>query len=162
MSVNTSVKTSLSTLELIGSTEEVNTNDWSEEVTLPLAPPDVSGEILGITLISRLSSATGSTGTIQVPDGKLFFFDADPGLSVGDTELASGIHDNILGFVDIIPADWYSDAKGAAAYNIGPIPFFNLKNVFLAWFHEDAADFNDATGDEEILEAVIRYRTEDK
>ena len=159
--VVTRVKTS-TVLELVGKGEEVNTSDWGEEVAFTLRPEDVSGEVLGINLVGRIDDATGGTGTIPVPAGKLFFFDADPGLAAGDTELGSGVHDSILGEVVVSAGDWYSDAKGAAAYFDNPIAFYTLKTLYMAWFHTDATDINDATGDDEILEMAFRYRTEDK
>ena len=163
MSPVTRVKTS-TVLELVGKDEEVNTSDWGEDIAFTLRPEDVSGEVLGINLVGRLFSATGGTtgANIPVPAGKLFFFDADPGLSVGDTELTSGIHDNIIGEVVVAASDWYLDAKGSAAYFDNPIAFYSLKTLYMAWFHTDATDINDATDDDEVLEMVFRYRTEDK
>ena len=159
--VVTRVKTS-TVLELVGKDEEINTSDWGEEVAFTLRPEDVSGEVLGINLVGRIDDATGGTGTIPVPAGKLFFFDADPGLAAGDTELGSGVHDSVIGEVVVAASDWYSDAKGAAAYFDNPIAFYTLKILYMAWFHTDATDINDATGDDEILEMAFRYRTEDK
>jgi len=159
--VVTRVRTS-TVLELVGKDDEVNTSDWSEEIVFTLSPEDVSGEVLGINLVGRLDDATGGTGTIPVPAGKLFFFDTDPGLAVGDTELGSGVHDSMIGEVVIAASDWYSDAKASMAFFDNPIAFYTLKTLYMAFFLTDAADINDATGDDEILEMVFRYRTEDR
>ncbi len=150
------------TLSLVSLSEEVNTGDWGTSVEFTLPIEDVSGEILGITLVGRRDSATGDTGVIPIPAGKLVVFDADPSISAGDTFLTSGIHQTIIGEVPVVAGDYTAFGRGSVAFFDNPLPFYGLKNLYFAWFHEDATDINDATGDNEVFELTIRFRIEDR
>ena len=147
----------LDTIELIGADEAVAQNQWSEEAAFTLPAGDVSGEILGVTLITRETA----TGVILTPTGKLAVFKADPGLAAGDTGLTTGKHAELLGVIDFVAGDWYSDGKGGFAFSDKPIAFFSLKTLYFAWYQESAAGFNSATGDNEILEIAATMRVED-
>ncbi len=146
------------TLELVGATEKVDTNEWAPEVELPFTVSDPSGEILGINLSMR----TTATGVFFIPAGKIAVFRSDPAITNGAVALGANIHGEILGILDVVAGDWYSDTGGSAIYLPTPIPFFPLKILYFAFFNEDTTSINAATGDEEILEANILFRIEDR
>ena len=137
------------TLELVGNAEVIAQNDWTEDVSLTLAIEDVSGQILGINLTTR-REATG--GAILAPSGTLMVFDADPGLSTGDTALVTGVHRTVLGTVAIATGDWFADVGGAVVYKPVLIPFYTLKTLYFAFFWTLAGTINSAVGDDEIIE----------
>lgn len=147
----------LDTLELVGADEAVAQNQWGASVAHTLPRGDVSGEILGLTLITRETA----TGTILTPAGKLAVFKSDPSIAAGATGLTTGDHAEVLGAIDVIAGDWYSDTKGGFAYFDKPIAFFTLKTLYFAWLQESTPGFNSATGDDEILEMAAELRIED-
>lgn len=134
--------------ELIGSGDAVAASRWGKSVSLTMPVGDMDGEVMQVVVSTR----TGGTGQILTPDGKLFFFDADPAISAGATGLTTGEHATIIGEFDIESADFYSDTKGAVAVNKNSIAFYPLKTLYVAWFQEASTGFNGATGDLEILE----------
>lgn len=147
----------LDTIELIGADEAVIQNRWGGSVAVELPAEDISGEILGLSLITR----AGATGTILTPAGKLAVFKSDPSISAVATGLTTGDHAEMIGLIDVVAGDWYSDTKGAMAFFDNPIAFFTLKILYFAWFQESAAGFNSAGDDEETLELAGTMRIED-
>lgn len=140
--------------ELIGTDEQVDQNDYGGSVGVALAER-ASGEILSFTFYSRM---TGS-GSVQTPAGTLLILDADPAVSAGDTSIAAAERQTVIGQVVVAAADWQADANGASACITGtPIPFHALETLYFVWFHEDATSYNDAGGDDEILEFNFWYR----
>ena len=116
--------------ELVGTDEEVNTNDYGGSVGVALAAAH-SGELVSFCFYSDESGS----GAVQTPAGKLLILDADPAVSAGDTSLAAGEWPTILGIVDVSAADWLSDANGGAAYIIDqPVAFHSLSTLYLVWF----------------------------
>ena len=143
--------------ELVGKDEEVNTSDYGASVAVTLADSTTSGEILSFMFVAL---ETGS-GAVQDSAGKLFIFDADPGISAGDTALvAAGVeHKTLVGKIDVAAADWTTDASGGAAFIYNqPVAFHSLATLYLAWFHTDATDLNDGAGDDEELWVNLWYR----
>jgi len=76
--------------ELIGVDERVDQNEYSGSVAVPLAAT-CSGEIVQVTLISR------QAGAPLTPQGTLFFLDADPAVSPGDTAMTAAEHLTVIG-----------------------------------------------------------------
>lgn len=146
-------------LELVGVDERIDQNDYTPDVPFTLRPPDSSGQILGINLITR-RGATG--GVILTPAGTILVFDVSPAISTGDTALVTGFHDNILGTVTVATGDWFADVGGGVVYKPALIPYYTLKTLYFAFFWADAASINGATGDQETLEMIANYRVEDK
>lgn len=142
--------------ELVGINEEVNTDDYGASVQVSFGET-ASGEFLAFMFVA---SETGS-GAVHDSAGQLLIFDADPAISAGDTALvaAGAEHKTLIGIVTVAASDWQTDANGGAAfiYNV-PVPFHELGSVYLAWFHTDATDLNDAEGDDELLHVNAWYR----
>jgi hypothetical protein len=140
--------------EVIDKDDQVDQNDYSADCNVSLGGT-YSGEILGIALFT---SETGA-GAILKPNGRLYIFDADPGLSAGDTAFSSIANANkAIGVVDIATTDWEGDAVIAVASKSVAIPFHAVNKLYFAWFHKLAASFNDAGGDDEELHLNFWYR----
>jgi len=145
-------------LELVGTDEQVDQNDYSGSVSLTLARPDIHGEILSVSLIST----EDSTGTVLQPTGKLFVFDADPSISSGDTKIDQASYAFLVGVVDIASGDWVADDEGAVAFiSEGdaqlPLPFSPEKTLYFAFLNTLATSINSAAGDDEQLEMRAFY-----
>ena len=132
--------------------EYTNTADFALSADL-----DESGEILSVLLVS---SESGS-GAVQTPAGVLYFFDADPDTSAGDTALvAAGVeHKTLLGFVTINSTDWVSDASGGAAFKAVSIPFHITATIYAVFQTAvGAGAINSAVGDDEMIDLNFWYR----
>jgi hypothetical protein len=143
-------------LELIGINEQVDQNEYCNAViaSLPSGQP-MSGEILHVTLYTR---ETGS-GAVLTPAGILYILDADPAVAAGATLITATVRRTVIAQIPIAAADWKSDAGGASvSVHNKPVAFHALKSLYFLWFHEDATSFNDAGGDDEILEVNAWYR----
>lgn len=89
---------------------------------------------------------------MQDSAGVLIVFDADPSISSGDDRMDRGVIGTVLGKVDVVAADWHVDGNGGVAYpTFNPVPFHEVSALYFVWFHEDAVDLNDDTGDQEVL-----------
>jgi hypothetical protein len=146
-------------VELVGKDEQVDQNDYGGSVAVALGPTGynkpISGEILHVTVFSR---ETGS-GSVQTPDGQLIILDADPATTAGDTAITAAERLTVIGAIPVETTDWISDANGASATIFTkPLAFHALHNLYFLWFHENATSFNDAAGDDEILEVNAWYR----
>ena len=148
------------TLELIGKDEAVAVNDWCVEASFTLPVPDSNGQVLGITLNTRKDDATGGTGTILLPSGRLMVFDSAPSITVGDAALASGVHETVLGSVAIANGDWYTDTMGSIVTKETLIPFYSLKTLYFAFYYTLATGMNSAAGDDEIMEMTAQIELE--
>jgi hypothetical protein len=146
-------------VELIGKDEQVDQNDFGGSAAVLLGPSGynkpISGEILHVTLYSR-ETGSGSVGT---PDGQLLILDADPATAAGDTAITAAERLTVIGAIPVENTDWISDANGASATIFTkPLAFHALHYLYFLWFHESATSFNDAEGDDEILEVNAWYR----
>jgi hypothetical protein len=140
--------------ELVGADEEVNTNDYGASVAITL-PALCSGEILHFTFTSK---ETGS-GAVPAPAGILYIFDANPAIAVGDTAITAAERETLIAQILVSADDWKTDANGGSATIFdNPVAFHNLSTLYLAWFHEDSTDINDAAGDDESLSVNFWYR----
>lgn len=140
--------------ELIGADEQVDQNDLCGSVAITLGGT-YSGEILGALLVSR---ETG-TGAVQTPDGILFFFDADPSISSGDTAMSAAARQKLIGQIAVTGTDFDSDANGASVYLVSvPVAFHALAALYVAFRLTSATSYNDAAGDDEILEVNLWLR----
>lgn len=146
----------LGVTELIGTDEQVDQNDYSGSVSVDLASAQpISGEILHFTFYA---TETG-TGAVLTPAGSLFIFDSDPSIAAGATAMVALRRKMVIAEIPVAAADWQSDANGASVtVHNKPTAFHALKTLYFAWFHEDATSFNDAAGDDEILEFNAWYR----
>ena len=138
--------------ELVGINEEVNTSDFGGSVDVSITTPNgdaVSGEILAFAFYAT----EDGSGSVQDSAGKLIILDADPAVAAGDTAMTAAEWVTVIGYVDVDAGDWVTDAAGGCAFiSDQPIPFHKLSTLYFVWFHEDAADLNDAAGDDEQLE----------
>jgi len=135
---------------------EVSTNDLSATVDITLATEATSGEIQSVLLVA---SETGS-GAVRANAGVLFFFDADPNTTSGDTAFSIAERKTIIGQVALASGDWDSDASGASVLKIVAIPFHGVATVY-AVFRNTGTAFNDSAADDEELDLLIRYRRDD-
>lgn len=145
--------------ELIGADEQVDQNDYSASVGVSVAPSGfnkpVSGELLHVTLYSLESGS----GAVQTPNGVLFVLDADPATSAGDTALTATERLTIIAQIEVETTDWKSDANGASATIFTkPAAFHALETLYFVWLQEHATSFNDAAGDDEVLEFNAWFR----
>jgi len=143
--------------QLIGKDQQVDQDDYGASVAVTLGDgirPN-SGELLSFVFFSREIG----TGAVQTPAGTLLILDTDPAVSAGDTAISMVERVTVLGHVAVAASDWHTDANGGSAFIYNrPIPFHNLQTLYFVWFHEDATSYNDAAGDDEILEVKTWYR----
>lgn len=144
--------------ELVGINEQLDASRFSGSVAVPLLA-GASGEIETVGLFTR---KTGS-GAILVPAGTLWFFNADPVITLDDAALAALVNLTVLGTVDVAVADWIADANGATFTSIIKILFPTLSNVYCAFFLNAAEpSFNDAGADDELLECNFWYTVDNQ
>ena len=140
----------------INDTEVSASGDYSSTADLALGGT-YSGEILGFIL----SSLESGSGAIQEGKGTVFFFDADPNTTSGDTALAAAgaEHNTAIGIVQIAAGDWDSDANGAVVHKTVAIPFHALATIYCVYRNTDAAAiWNSAAGDDERLNINMWFR----
>jgi len=142
--------------EIIGADEQVDQNDYSASVGIALGGT-YSGEILSIGLYTTEDNA----GDIRTPDGVLYFLDADPATTAGDTSITAGERVTILGKVAVANGEWDSDANGGFWYTcVDPIPFHALSTICVLFKLTSATSFNDGGTDDERLKMNFWYRRE--
>lgn len=140
--------------ELIGINEAVTQDHYSASVGVTLGTR-VSGEILHVTLYSRESGS----GAVLQPDGVLLVLDADPAAAANDAALTAAERLTVIAQVEVETTDWHADANGASATIFTkPIAFHAVSALYFVWYHELATGYNDAAGDDEILEFNAWYR----
>ena len=146
----------LSLSTLIGPDNQVDQNDYSGSIELAIGIEDipVSGEILSLILQTQ----ENGTGAVLTPAGHLILFDANPGVTAGDTALTASEWGWVIGTVEITATDWVSDANGAVAFKQVAIPFHEVTSLYAVWLHTSATSFNDAGGDNERLHLNLWYR----
>ena len=149
--------------QLIGINESVGVDNFSATADLAVGATYgagtarlVSGEIQSILLVS---SEVG-TGAVQEPTGWLFFFDADPNTASNDAAITVVERGTIIGQVEILAADWDSDANGATAYKTVAIPFHAVDTLYVVMRNEGAA-INDNAADDELIAINVWYRRDD-
>jgi hypothetical protein len=138
--------------ELIGVNEQVDQNEYSDEVGVALGGT-YSGEVLAVTLYST----EDGSGAVQTPAGKLLLFDADPATSAGDSTVSAAAWVTLLGVVSFASSDWVGDANGKVAHKTVALPFHALSTLYFV-FRNEGSSFNDAAGDDEQLEVNFWYR----
>ncbi len=140
---------------------EVAQDEYSSTADLSLGGT-FSGEILGFILSSLESgSASPDTSGVQEGAGTVYFFDADPNTTSGDTTLAAAgaEHNTIIGIVKIAAADWDSDANGAVVHKTVAIPFHGIATIFCVYRNTDSvALWNTVAGDDERLNINMWFR----
>ncbi len=143
--------------QIIGINDAAMTvNEYSSTADLSLGGT-FSGEILGFIL----SSLESQSGAVQEGNGTIYFFDADPDTTSGDTDLAAAgaEHNTVIGIVKIAATDWDSDANGAVVHKTVAIPFHALATIFCVYRTTDVtALWNSATNDDERLNINMWFR----
>lgn len=139
--------------ELIGINEQVDQNEYAASVGVSLGGT-YSGEILQITLIAT----EDGTGAVIGQDGVLFFMDADPATTAGDTALAATEWPTVIAKIPVTGNDYSTDAGGGAVTITTPVAFHALSTIYVVYQHTGATSFNDAAGDDEQLEVNFWYR----
>ncbi len=140
----------------VDDTEVSISGDYSSTADLALGGT-YSGEILSFQLTSL---ETGS-GAIQGGDGYVFFFDADPNTTSGDTALAAAgaEHNTIIGAIKIEAADWNEDASGGVVHKTVAIPFHALSTIYCVYRNTDGtAVWNSDAADNERLNINMWFR----
>ena len=142
--------------ELIGIDEEVNTDDMSGSVAVTVGPNGpVSGTFKAFAFIS-------SDGAILEPTGALIILDADPAVSSGDTAMTVAEYQSVVGIVNVASGDWLTaDANAAVAYVMDEIPFHSVETLYFVFDYTLATDFNDGSGDDELLQVNAWFQRED-
>ncbi len=143
----------MDTLELVGDSEAVAQARWGPPVSGTLEGEDVSGQVVGVTL----SMIKGGSGTFLSPTGKLVLFDTLPTLALNASKLGTGVHQTILGSIDLASGNWVTDTNGSFVFATAVVPFYALKQLHMAWYHESATGLNSAVGDDEILQVDLEY-----
>jgi hypothetical protein len=139
--------------ELIGINEQVDQNEYSDEVGVALAGT-YSGEILAVTFYST----EDGSGSVQTPSGRLLIFDANPNTTTGDTTITAASWMALIGQVDVGAGDWVGDTNGRVAHRVVSVPFHAIGTLYFVFKREDAGSFNDSAGDDEQLEFNMWYR----
>ena len=144
--------------QIIGINDAAMTQDeYSSTLDLSLGGT-FSGEILGFILSSFFE--TGGSG-INEGSGTLYFFDADPNTTSGDTALATfgSEHNTVIATVKIAAADWDSDANGAVLQKTVAIPFHALATIHVVYRNTDATvTWNAAGADDQRLNINMWFR----
>ena len=144
--------------QIIGINDAAMTvNEYSSTADLSLGGT-FSGEILGF-ILSSLESGTPTEP--REGSGTVYFFDADPNTTSGDTDLAAAgaEHNTVIGIVKIAAADWDSDANGAVVHKTVAIPFHALATIFCVYRNTDPTEiWNSAAGDDERLNINMWFR----
>ena len=93
--------------------------------------------------------------------GVVYFFDADPNTTSGDTALAAAgaEHNTIIGITHIAAADWDSDANGGVVHKTVAIPFHALATIYCVYRNTDGtAVWNSDAADDERLNINMWFR----
>ena len=138
---------------IIDTGDQVDQNEYSDALQISFTEA-TSGEITDIVLIT----GEEGTGAVLEPDGTLLFFDADPSISAGDSAMSAAARTLLVGKVDIVSADWDSDANGASAHFSKTIAFHSVSSLFIVFQLLSATSFNDGAGDDEFLKINLWYR----
>ena len=153
------IETALYTI--IGADDAVGINQFSGTVDIDIGQTYgdtqvriVAGEIQSILLVSSAAAAP-----IE-PTGWLFFMDADPATGVGDAALALVDRQALIAQVEIVAADWDSDATAASAYKVVALPFHDVRYLYTV-FRNEGLHINDAGGDDEVICVKLWYRRDD-
>ena len=95
--------TEIGATEIIGSGGTVEQNQYAASATVSLATPGAvhSGEILAMALYV---TAPG-TGAIITTTGKVFLFDEDPAIDIGDTAITETEWKTAVAVLDVADAD---------------------------------------------------------
>jgi len=151
-------------VELVGKDETLAPTNYAGSVEIPLdANGSASGEILGVTLIQREEGS----GSLLSVDGDLIILNADPSIAANAVTLgaAAAIWQSIVGAIPIANSDWRptstEDANGQYVHKIQAIPFESARSLWATFFLASATTMNDAGGDDEILECILRYRRDE-
>ena len=146
-------------LELVGTNEQVDQGDFGASVSFNLPGNEpAAGVLTGFTFIS---SEEGS-GSIQTLSGHLLIFDADPGHSAGDvgTGISTAEWQTLIAVVTVETVDWTTETT-AAYYNardFEPIRFHAVNTLYFVWRHTGDTSYNDAAGDDEVLDVNVWYQ----
>lgn len=143
--------------ELIGADEQVAQNQYAASAALTIATNASSGWIDGIVVYS-----TG--GDELAVAGKLVFFDADPAIAAGATNITAAEAITVVAAVDLAAGDWISEAGGTLVgrwtQNLvtDPIPFHAVTSLYVALYHTAATTVNSAAEDNEVISMNMWFR----
>jgi len=137
--------------ELIGINEQVDQNDYSASVDVDISPgPQPASGVIHQWMFYQTED---SGGAILSPAGTLYVLDADPAVSNGDTAITAAEWVTVLGTVDLLAADWTTDANGSVAViKDQPVWFHALSTLYFTFKLTSATSINSAAGDDEQLE----------
>lgn len=145
---------------LVGKDDKIDQYDYGASQTLTLTTGElVNGYIHSLLIVS----GEDGSGAIQHPACRLVFFDADPAIAAGDTNITLAEAKTIVGSVTVADGDWTTESAGTAlhayCYKIltDPIPFHGTQYLYVALYSTDAAGINDAAGDDEVITLNVWY-----
>ncbi len=137
--------------EIIGADEQIAQYDWSDGTEIVLGG-SYSEELLNYTVV--MSGAINQAWTLLV-------FDADPGVTAGDANLATASWDLVVAKIDGAAGDWFCENSGGtgcvATFEI-PHAVHSLSSVWVAIYWEGATTLNDGAADDEVISVNIWYR----
>jgi len=150
--------------ELVGTDEEVNTNDFGAHVGVGLGGT-YSGTLESFSFYCSDTTAA-SEGAPHSSGGELLIFDASPTIAVGDVDISACMWEAMIGKVTVASGvlgvgDWTLDASaGMASIKDQPVSFHAVSTLYFAWRHTDTTDLNDDALDEELLKFNAWYKRE--
>lgn len=150
------------TLSLIGDADVVDQNDFGASVQLNLVSGSnlskASGRLLSFNMVS---SETGD-GSVLKPAGQLLVFNADPGITAGDTSLTIAIWKTVIANISVAAADWAGGTTQGAAqlYKEAIVPFSAVGSLYLSFFLTSAGGYNGTVDNNEALDILVHYSRE--
>lgn len=155
-------------IELVGTDEQVDQNEWSASANVPIKPEQQGFDISSIILRQGMDgSATGASLAIT---GFVVFFMGDPSIANGTAigALTRAQMDKIIGWFDVAAADWQS-WRAASAADDADIAFIASEDdricvprmadgdLYAALLLTSATSINSAAGDDEDVYLKVLY-----
>lgn len=141
----------------------IQQNEFGPTKTLNISSTQVSGEIIGVKIIS---SKDGNGEIIKEPLD-LFFFRSDPTISAGDNALMIAQANGCEGHIHIASGDWAASMSGTDTAGLASVPTaFSFQtdssgNLYVAIAHRGPTTINSDAGDDEQIEATFHIRLDD-
>lgn len=150
-------------IELIGINDLVEQNKFGASKTINIANIQVSGEIIGVTLVTSFDGG----GAILKPAVDLFFFRSDPSISVADDALTIAAANASEGYIHIAAADYAGPGAGTDTAALAHVPVAfgfqtdSIGNLYVAMVNRATTTINSDAGDDEQVEITLKIRLDD-
>jgi|TARA_Y100000310_G_C20673169_1_gene811407 hypothetical protein len=150
--------------ELVGINEaQVDQHELGSTKTLSVADVQVSGEIIGVTLIS----SEDGTGAILKQAADIIISRSGVGFSAGDGIFTIAAANASDGFISVLAGDWMASMNGTdtagMAHVVTAFPFRtdSSGNLYATFVNRGAVPINSDAGDDEQVEANFFIRLDD-